>query len=234
MLLQTNSYVVPKDKRVEHARLMVRFRQCFRQLGSPFEVYEQTGPNFTGDGGGRYVQIMRFRDRQHQQEVHDREQQDPLAQQLIRDFCRLVNISYQQQHGLFAAAYYAGILRERPSDRVNEESGPDAGDEPAVEPTPDIEGVTDTDDRGDTGDTDGATPEFGEFDADDPGVGSDRPVEQSVEDVFAPFRRQEMSEYPVEQHIESFESSEGRAPPDRRVDRKVATPRAPAPRIAPR
>jgi hypothetical protein len=117
MLLQTNSYIVPKDKRAEHARLMQRFRQCFKRLGSIFEVYEATGPNFSGDGGGRFVQIMRFRDRHHQQEIHDLERQDPVAQQLIADFCRLVNLSYQQQHGLFTAGYYAGVLRDRPTDK---------------------------------------------------------------------------------------------------------------------
>ena len=33
MLLQTNSYVVPKDKRLEHAKLMRRFRQTLVRLG---------------------------------------------------------------------------------------------------------------------------------------------------------------------------------------------------------
>src|SRR5437763_1122272 len=67
MLLQTNSYFVPKEKRAEHARLMRRFRQALAKLGCDmFEVYEQVGANWTGAENGRYVQIMRFRDGKHQ------------------------------------------------------------------------------------------------------------------------------------------------------------------------
>jgi len=68
MLLQTNSYVVPKEKRTEHARLLARFRQTLGRLGCDyFEVYEQTGVNWSSaEGSGRFVQIMRFRDRSHQ------------------------------------------------------------------------------------------------------------------------------------------------------------------------
>lgn len=133
MLLQTNSYIVPKEKRAEHARLMVRFHQCFRRLGSLFEVYEQTGPHFSGDGGGRFVQIMRFRDRRHQQEVHAREKEDKVAQRLISEFCELVNLPYQQQQGLFVAAFYSGVLRDRPGDlsELPEPSSSSPGDAPA-------------------------------------------------------------------------------------------------------
>jgi hypothetical protein len=47
MLLQTNSYIVPKEKRAEHARLVRRFRQTLARLGCDhFEVYEQVGANW--------------------------------------------------------------------------------------------------------------------------------------------------------------------------------------------
>ena len=135
MLLQTNSYIVPKDKRGEHARLMARFRRCFTRLGSGFEVYEQVGPNFSGDGGGRFVQIMRFRDRKHQQDVHERERGDAAAQTLIADFCRLVNLPYQQQQGLFATSFYSGVLHEsvagEAAGEAAEESAEELGDAPA-------------------------------------------------------------------------------------------------------
>ena len=115
MLLQTNSYIVPKEKRAEHARLMARFRRCFDRLGSHFEVYEQTGNDFTGSGGGRFVQLMRFHDRRHQHEVSVREKEDAVAQQLIADFCQLVNLPYQQQQGLFAAGYYTSLVADKPA-----------------------------------------------------------------------------------------------------------------------
>ncbi|MEM6312969.1 MAG: hypothetical protein AAF743_02730 [Planctomycetota bacterium] len=125
MLLQTNSYIVPKDKRTEHARLMRHFRDIMHRLGClRFEIFEQTGPNWTrgdhrGDGGGRFVQMIAFRDRDHQRDVQAAEQSDPTAQRLIGEFCDLVNYPYQQQQGLFASGFYAhgldgGIVDGKP------------------------------------------------------------------------------------------------------------------------
>jgi hypothetical protein len=112
MLLQTNSYIVPKDRRSEHARLLRKFRQTLARLGcDQFEVYEQVGANWAGgEATGRFVQIMRFRDRKHQQEVQAGEKTDPAAQQLIQEFCALINFPYQQQQGLFAVGFYASTL----------------------------------------------------------------------------------------------------------------------------
>lgn len=120
MLMQTNSYVVPKDRRMEHARLVVRFRHAMLRLGCEhFEVYEQVGANWAAaEATGRFVQIMRFRDRRHQQQVQAAEESDPDAQQLIREFCELVNLPYQQQHGLFAIGYYASVTPTTPSPRL--------------------------------------------------------------------------------------------------------------------
>src|SRR3712207_5730720 len=108
MLLQTNSYIVPKEKRAEHARLLRRFRQTLARLGCDhFEVYEQVGANWgRSETTGRYVQIMRFRDRAHQQQVQTAEKADPAAQKLIAEFCQLINFPYQQQQGLFATGFY--------------------------------------------------------------------------------------------------------------------------------
>src|SRR5580658_5773560 len=113
MLLQTNSYIVPRDKRAEHARLLRRFRQTLLRLGCDhFEVYEQVGPNWSSaDSSGRFVQIMRFRDRKHQMAVQGAERSDPAAQALLKEFCDLINLPYQQQQGLFAVGYYTSFLR---------------------------------------------------------------------------------------------------------------------------
>src|SRR5690242_11813671 len=112
MLLQTNSYIVPKDRRTEHTRLLRKFRQTLHRLGADhFEVYEQVGANFaTNEETGRFVQIMRFRDRQHQLDVQTAERQDPIAQKLIQEFCALINFPYQQQQGLFAVGFYTSAL----------------------------------------------------------------------------------------------------------------------------
>lgn len=117
MLLQTNSYVVPKDRRPEHSRLLRRFRQTLARLGCDhFEAYEQVGQNWsTGETSGRFVQIMRFRDRRHQLAVQAAERNDPQAQQLIAEFCELINFPYQQQHGLFAVGFYTSALPVAPS-----------------------------------------------------------------------------------------------------------------------
>lgn len=117
MLLQTNSYVVPKEKRSEHSRLVRRFRQVLARLGCDhFEVFEQVGANWgAGETTGRFVQIMRFRDRRHQQQVQGGERTDPAAQQLIQEFCALINFPYQQQQGLFAVGFYTSALPISPT-----------------------------------------------------------------------------------------------------------------------
>lgn len=122
MLLQTNSYIVPRDKRVEHARLLRRFRQTLIRLGCDhFEVYEQVGANWnTGETTGRFVQLMRFQDRQHQAEVQAAERTDPVAQSLIQEFCELINFPYQQQQGLFAVGFYVSFLRMNPVRQADE------------------------------------------------------------------------------------------------------------------
>lgn len=137
MLLQTNSYIVPRRLRAEHARLLVRFRQALRRVGCElFEIHEQTDANWSPtEGDGRFVQIMRFRDRAHQQAVREAERLDLEAQSLIEEFCRLINFPYQQEHGLFAVGFYAELEAEPmvpqpphdklcPSERV---SSPDTG-----------------------------------------------------------------------------------------------------------
>jgi hypothetical protein len=120
MLLQTNSYIVPKDKRAEHARLLRRFRQSLLKLGCDhFEVYEQVGPNWnTGETTGRFVQILRFRDRKHQLAVQSAEKSDPQAQQVVAEFCDLINLPYQQQQGLYAVGYYTSFLKMPPQRTV--------------------------------------------------------------------------------------------------------------------
>ena len=119
MLLQTNSYIVPKDKRTEHARLIKRFRQVMSRLGcDAFECYEQAGPEWSGEVGGRFVQIMRFRDHDHQQAIRSAEQSDAGAQELVRDFCELVNYAYQFSQGLATTAFYRGASGTAPSTAI--------------------------------------------------------------------------------------------------------------------
>lgn len=165
MLLQTNSYVVPKDKRSEHARLLRKFRQSLARLGCDhFEVYEQVGSNWSnGETTGRFVQIMRFRDRKHQLAVQSAERNDPAAQQLIQEFCQLINFPYQQQQGLFAVGFYssalpvaplraAGAAAEAPADESpdvdepNETAGGEAAATEAEGAAEALEGAVGTDD----------------------------------------------------------------------------------------
>ena len=111
MLLQTNSYVVPKEKRGAHASLLLRFRETMARLGCDiFEIYEQVGTNWdASQSSGRYVQILRFRDREHQLAVQAAESSDRDAQLLIAEFCELINFPYQQEHGFFAVGFYTNI-----------------------------------------------------------------------------------------------------------------------------
>lgn len=116
MLLQTNSYIVPKERKAEHSRLIRRFRQTLLRLGCDhFEVYEQVGSNWSNaESAGRYVQILRFLDRKHQLAVQAAERTDPTAQAVIADFCELINFPYQQQQGLFAVGFYTSVLPVAP------------------------------------------------------------------------------------------------------------------------
>src|SRR2546423_836763 len=116
MLLQSNSYVVPQEKRAEHARLVRRFRQTLLRLGcDQFDVFEQVGHNWQGGNtSGRFVQMMRFRDRKHQLAVQGAERADPAAQALITEFCELINFPYQQQNGMFFVGFYQSVLPVAP------------------------------------------------------------------------------------------------------------------------
>src|SRR3954451_13550074 len=134
MLLQTNSYIVPKEKRAEHARLLARFRQCLARLGCDhFEAYEQVGSNWSGgETTGRFVQIMRFRDRKQQLAVQAAERNDAAAQQLITEFCELINFPYQQQQGLFAVGFYQSALPvAAPRGLEEEEAAEESPESPA-------------------------------------------------------------------------------------------------------
>jgi hypothetical protein len=141
MLLQTNSYIVPKDKRAEHARLLQRFRQTLHRLGCEhFEAYEQVGANWSGtETTGRFVQLMRFKDRKQQQQVQAAERNDATAQALIKEFCELINFPYQQQQGLFAVGFYQGIASQQTGPaRMPPPQGQPAADEQPVDSAPPV------------------------------------------------------------------------------------------------
>jgi hypothetical protein len=74
---------------------------------------------------------MRFHDRAHRQAVENAERSDPSAQQVIKDFCELINLPYQQQQGLFAVGYYTSFLAMPPQRTTTAQS---ATDGPAVQP----------------------------------------------------------------------------------------------------
>ena len=86
--------------------------QVLNRLGcDDFEIYEQVGANWSsGQATGRYVQIMRFRDRRHQVAVQAAERDDKGAQELIAEFCALINYPYQQQQQQFAVGFYSSVL----------------------------------------------------------------------------------------------------------------------------
>src|SRR5712691_2314035 len=138
MLLQTNSYIVPKDRRAEHGRLMRRFRQVLARLGCDMlEVYEQVGTNWQGgEDNRRCVQIIRFRDRKHQSAVQAAERNDAAAQALIAEFCELVNLPYQQQQGYFTTAFFNSVLPTAPTRVRPGEGGEEAMEAEELPPEP--------------------------------------------------------------------------------------------------
>jgi hypothetical protein len=84
---------------------------------------------------------MKFRDRKHQLAVQMAERADPTAQSLLREFCELINLPYQQQQGLFAVGYYTSFLKMRRATQGEEGvTSPAASDQPesAEQPSPEI------------------------------------------------------------------------------------------------
>src|SRR5207237_1116112 len=132
------SYLVPQDRRAEHERIVRRIRQTMLRLGcDQFEVYEQVGHNWTplkgGKGHYRFVQMMRFRDRGHHQAVQAAERTDPAVQQLIREFCGLINLTQQQESNSFATGFYSSVVYTGVG-----ELAPVAADSPPEGPEPGI------------------------------------------------------------------------------------------------
>lgn len=199
MLLQTNSYIVPKDKRSEHARLLRRFRAALAKLGCDnFEVYEQVGANWnTGEPTGRYVQIMRFRDRRHQVAVQQAERNDPAAQAIIAEFCQLINFPYQQQQGLFAVGFYNNVLPVAPA-RGQGESADAAAIAPAVEQ-----------------DQQRAPEQVSEGPpAEEPSVPETQPAEEPTPSESAPAPESAVAEEPQSEEPPSEETQPEEAPPE--------------------
>ena len=140
MLLQTNSYIVPEEKREEHARLMRRFKQVLLKLGcEQFDVYEQTAPGWVPGESGRCVQLMRFADRKQQHHVQQLERTDPAAQAVVAEFCALLNIASQQEQGTFAAGFYQSVLHARDEATAKIEVKPPLGQ--IQGPTPPVSGT---------------------------------------------------------------------------------------------
>lgn len=113
MLLQTNAYSLPRDKKDQHARLVKRFEDCFRRLGASFEVYQQVDAGFKDQADQnslRFVQLMKFKDEKHLASVRAAEVSDAACTQLIKDFCELIDYSGQVQSGLFLPGYYASVV----------------------------------------------------------------------------------------------------------------------------
>ena len=65
--------------------------------------------------------------------MQEGEKRDPIAQQLIQEFCALINFPYQQQQGLFAVGFYQSVLPVAPARLLpveGENSLPPAEGEP--------------------------------------------------------------------------------------------------------
>jgi hypothetical protein len=238
MLLQTNSYVVPREKRAEHARLMRRFRQVLNRLGCDnFEVYEQVGANWSNtQSTGRVVQIMRFRDRKHQLAVQAAERNDPAAQELIAEFCDLVNYPAQQQQGQFAVGFYTSVL---PVTMVRTPLRPGEVDAAAHEPHPHAESDPDAASFGSAlvttetfGPADDTAPEpLNEAEADAAADDFAAPAEQAesgLEEHAAPNSEEAAPEATVAEEDATLPTLASEPPPDAPTDELAAPEGEPA------
>ncbi len=115
MLLQTNSYLVPRDRMAAHDELMRRFAACFARLGvaeGAFELFRQTSAEYRPDTAAaaqRVTQILRFDDRKQQEAVHEAEAHDAEAAALVGELRKLVDLDEQAARGHFTSSYYASV-----------------------------------------------------------------------------------------------------------------------------
>jgi hypothetical protein len=96
---------------------------------------------------------MRFKDRKQQLSVQNAERADPAAQALLKEFCELINLPYQQQQGLFAVGFYTSFMRMpeirpqgngAPTEEPKDEQVEQTGDETAeTVPGPEAEAAGD-------------------------------------------------------------------------------------------
>ena len=144
MLLQTNSYLVPRDRLAAHDELMARFRRCFERLGvraGQFEVYRQTSDDFAEDRSipaVRCVQMMRFATTDEHEQVRNREFDDPEAQSLIIELSRLVDLPAQQRSGHFGGGFYSDRLDDAEPEAAAE-ALEEGNDDPEVGPDDETE-----------------------------------------------------------------------------------------------
>ncbi|MEM7808642.1 MAG: hypothetical protein AAF561_11060 [Planctomycetota bacterium] len=116
MLLQTNSYLVPRHRLREHDDLMRQFVACFRRLGvadGAFEVFQSLDHEYRQHDNQphqRITQILRFRDHDQQQAVHRAEASDPEAAELVEKLRRLVDLDEQAARKQFTSNYYGQII----------------------------------------------------------------------------------------------------------------------------
>ncbi len=112
MILQTHTYYVPREKRNEHQRLVLKIREELKALGvASYNVFEQAGPDWgpEAEPSNRFVQVVYFTDVRHQKQVQQAEKASPSIQRLISEFCDLISLPDQQATGLFLTGYYRGI-----------------------------------------------------------------------------------------------------------------------------
>lgn len=86
-------------------------QDAMRRIGANVEVYEQVGPAFSPaeEATGRYVQVIRFRDRRHLVAVQAAEKSDPVLQSIIAEFVVLVDLAGQQAAGTYLPGYYSAV-----------------------------------------------------------------------------------------------------------------------------
>ena len=111
MILLTHAYLVPREKEDQHARLVRRLAEVMSGLGAEFEVFEQRAAEIGSQESatGRFVQIARFRDQKHLQQVQAAETSNIQAQALIAEICELVDMAGQQMRGTYLPGTYVSL-----------------------------------------------------------------------------------------------------------------------------
>lgn len=114
MIVLTHAYLVAPDRLDDHGRLFRRLREAAARLGEELELLQELSPDLAPPDSTslkpvRFVQIARFKDRAHLQQLQAAERGDATLQALLSELIALLDLPSQRQRGTYVSGYYVTV-----------------------------------------------------------------------------------------------------------------------------